>query len=61
MRSVENADCKNIKKTRTVKILKKHNIKEKYIKIYLCIKLVLKKIFICTQVIRYKTQHNSFQ
>ena len=53
MRSVENADCKNIKK--------KHNIKEKYIKIYLCIKPVLKKIFKSTKVIRYKTRHNSFQ
>ena len=32
MRSVENADCKNIKKT--------YNMKEKYIKIYSCIKLL---------------------
>ena len=53
MRSVKNADCKNIKKT--------YNMKEKYIKIYSCIKPVLKKIFKGTQVIRYKTRHNSFQ
>ena len=52
MRSVENADCKNIKKTYNMKV---------YIKIYSCIKPVLKKIFKGTQVIRYKTRHNSFQ